>query len=115
MNKAFKEIEAVPQSEVYQERVSEVYHDLLVSPLAKIDREINVLKRNLFLNGIILLGSLGATFVTQGNTLVTAATILAAIEMAKTYKQEKGEEDKVKALPSFFYWQATGRGNTSNR
>ncbi len=107
MNKAFKEIEATPQSAKFQDRVTEVYHDLLTSPLTKIDQEMKVLKRNLFLDSVILLGSLGATFVTQGNTILTAATIYAATKVAETYKLEKAEEDKVKQLPSFFYWELT--------
>jgi hypothetical protein len=107
MNKAFKEIETSPRSEEFQDRVTEVYQDLLISPLTKIDREMKILKRNLFLSSAILLGSLAATFVTQGNNLVTAAAIYAATEVAKMYKLEKAEEDKVKQLPSFFYWELT--------
>jgi hypothetical protein len=105
MNKAFKEIESLPRTEEFQERITEVYRDLLVTPIVRIERQMGILKRNLFLSGAILLGSLAATFVTEGETLLTVATIYAATEYAKVYKQVKAEEDKVRQLPSFFYWE----------
>jgi len=105
MDKAFSEIDALPQSQKYQDQVNELYRDLLIAPLAKIEREMQILKRSLFIDATILAGSLVATFITQGNSLVTAATILAVTEALKMYKQDKTEEDKIKQLPSFFYWE----------
>ncbi len=109
LDKAFREIDSLPQTQEFQNRVSEVYDDLLIAPIANIQRQMKILQRNLFLSAAILLGSLAATFVTQGNTLVTAASIYAATEVAKMYKEEKAEEDKIKQLPSFFYWELTRR------
>lgn len=104
MDKAFSEIEALPNTPEFQRRVDQVYRDLLVAPLAKISRQMNVLQRNLFLDAAILIGSFAATFITQGNTLVTAAALLAATKVAEMYKQDKSKEDEIKQIPSFFYW-----------
>ncbi len=104
MNKTFGEIDALPNSEDFQSRVNEIYRDLLITPLANIKRQANILRRNLFLDATVLLGSLAATIFTQGNTLVTAAAIYAAAKAIEMYKQDKAEEDKIKQLPSFFYW-----------
>ncbi len=109
MDKAFSEIEALPDSPEFQNRVNDIYRDLLIRPLADISRQMNILKRNLFLDALILVGSLAATFITQGNTLVTAAAILASTKMAEMYKQDKAKEDEIKQFPSFFYWEATQR------
>ena len=109
MDKAFSEIEALPYSQEFQNRVNQIYRDLLIAPLSNIERQMNILKRNLFIDAAVLLGSLVATFMTQGNTLVTAAAIIAAAEIAKMYKQEKAEEDKIQQLPSFFYWEVIKR------
>jgi hypothetical protein len=107
LDKAFDEIEALPRTADFQVRVEEIYRDLLLSPLANISRQMKILKRNLFLDAMILVGSLSATFITQGNNLVTAAAILAAAKVAEMYKLDKAQEDEIKQLPSFFYWDAT--------
>jgi hypothetical protein len=105
MDKAFREIEALPDSSEFQSKVNEIYRDLLIAPLSGIERRMKILRRNLFIDAAVLLGSLAATFITKGSTLVTAAALVAASEIAKMYKQEKAEEDKVQQLPSFFYWE----------
>jgi hypothetical protein len=44
--------------------------------------------------------------VIQGNTLLGAA-LSGAYAVGKMYRQGKVEEDKIKQMPSFFYWQIT--------
>ena len=111
MNKAFSEIKDLPHTQEFQKKVEEIYGDLLVAPLANISRQINILRRSLFLDALILVGSLSATFITQGNNLVTAAALLAAVKVVEMYKLDKAKEDEIKQLPSFFYWDATQKSN----
>jgi len=107
LDHAFKEIDALPDSPEFQKQVNEVSRDLLLLPLARIERRMRILKRNLFLEAAILVGSLLSTIITRGNTLISAAAIYAATEALKMYKRDKAEEDKVRELPSFFYWELT--------
>jgi len=65
------------------------------------------LKRNLFIDASIVIGSLVATFVTQGNTMVTSAALVASTMALEKYKEDKDKEDSVKQLPSFFFWDLT--------
>lgn len=107
LDRAFEEIDALPDSPEFQKAVNEVSRDLLLLPLAKIERQMKILKRNLFLDAAILVGSLVSTIITQGQTLVSAVAIYAMTEALMMYKQDKTEEDKIRQLPSFFYWKVT--------
>jgi hypothetical protein len=110
LDKAFKEIDALPDSPEFQKAVDEVCRDLLLLPLARIEQQMKVLRRNLFLDAAVLVGSLVSTIITQGNTLVSAAAIYATTKALEMYKRDKAEEDKIRQLPSFFYWKVTRKG-----
>lgn len=107
LDKAFKEIDALPDSPEFQKAVDEVCRDLLLLPLARIEQQMKVLRRNLFLDAAVLVGSLVSTIITQGNTLVSAAAIYATTKALEMYKKDKAGEDKIRQLPSFFYWEVT--------
>lgn len=107
LEEAFKEIDALPYTTEYQARVDEVTRDLLIVPLARVNKEMQTLKRNLVIDAGIIVGVLTATFVSGGKTLLTAAAIAAVAAAVKMYKDEKTREDEIKQTPSFFYWQVT--------
>jgi hypothetical protein len=108
LEKAFKEIDALPSTTEYQSRVDEVARDLLTVPLARVDKRMQTLKRNLLIEAGIILGGLTTTFVVSGDpTLLTTATGAAIVAALKMYKGEKAKEDEIKQTPSFFYWQVT--------
>lgn len=107
LDKAFKEIEALPDSPEFQKAVDEVSRDILLRPLARIEQKMKSLQRSLLIDAVIAAGSLISTIITQGNTLIGAAAILAASKALEMYKKDKAQEEEVKELPSFFYWQVT--------
>jgi hypothetical protein len=110
LDQAFIKVDDVSDSSDFQKEIDMIFRDLLQMPLLRVEEQMNSLKRNLFLSSTLLVGSLVGTIVTGGNTLVTASAILAATQSIKMYKETKQEEDKLKRLPSYFYWQATGSG-----
>jgi hypothetical protein len=85
----------------------EIIRDFLIAPISKIDSRLRALKRNLFLDALMLTGSLVATFLTGGNTLTAAAALLVTKQTISDYKSQKVQEDQIKELPSFFYWDIT--------
>jgi len=109
LDKAFKAIKEEAHSPIFQKRVDEITRDLLHLPLLKIDQQMETLKRNLSLTGSLSLGTLFATVLTQEKTLIGAAILLAGTKLIDLYKQNKEQEDKIKQLPSYFYWQVTRR------
>ncbi|MEO8611590.1 MAG: hypothetical protein ABI690_27070 [Chloroflexota bacterium] len=109
IDKAFAGINALPESPNFQKEVEEIYRELLIVPLLKVEQQMKTLQRNLFISGILVLGSLMGTILTKGNTLVTATSLYAMTEALKMYKEGKSEEAKAKQLPSFFYWQVAHR------
>jgi hypothetical protein len=109
IDKAFAGINALPDSTNFQKEVEEIYREMLIVPLLKVKHQMEILQRNLFISGILVLGSLVGTILTKGDTLVTATSLFAMTEALKMYKEGKAEEAKAKQLPSFFYWQATHR------
>ena len=44
---------------------------------------------------------------TVGNTIVTAAAIAAAAYALEKYKADKSQQDEIKRMPSYFYWDVT--------
>jgi hypothetical protein len=114
LDKAFKEVEALPGSSEFQSAVDEVSRDILLRPLARIDQKMRSLQRGILIDATIAVGSLISTIVTQGNTLIGAAAILAASKALEMYKKDKAEEEKIRELPSFFYWQVTRKARKGN-
>lgn len=108
---AFDAIRTLPGSADFQDHADQAWGDLTRAPLAKVDRKVRALKRNLGLDAAILVGSLASYILTHENSLVAAAATLALVyggtEAVKQYKQDKAEEDKLREMPSFFFWQAT--------
>jgi len=105
LDKAFKEIEGLPGSTRFQEQVDEISRDLLLLPVKRIEQRMTTLRRNVFIDVGLSVGSLGATLITQGNTLISAAAIIAATKAFEMYRKHKAEEDELRQLPGFFYWK----------
>src|SRR5947207_2768171 len=96
LDKAFKAIKEEPNSTAFQKRVDEITRDLLSVPIAKVDQQIRILKRNTLMTGLLGIGTLSATILAQQKTLFGVAAITAATKLLDTYKQSKEQADKVK-------------------
>lgn len=107
LEKAFAQIGDIADENDLQEKIDEVVRDVLYLPLKKIDNQVESFKRSLALDSAILLGTLSTTIFTGLNPLSITASALAAGKALETYKKNKEEEDKLKQLPSFFYWDLT--------
>ncbi len=114
LGKAFNSIERGPEVDL-QARVDEVVRDMLLAPVARIEARMKSLRRNLFLDALMLSGTLGATILTQGNTLTTAAALLVARQTLSDYKSQKAEQDKIRESPGFLYWEATRHSRKRRR
>lgn len=106
LDKAFRAVEGCLEAEL-QARADEVVRDVLLAPVARIEARMKSLRRNLFLDALMLAGTLGATILTQGNTLTTAAALLVASKTLSDYKSQKSEQDKIRGSAGFLYWEAT--------
>lgn len=109
LEKTFKEIEGIKISSKFQDNVNEIYNDILIAPLLNIDRQFKILRRNLFYTSMVTVGTMGLNIVTQGNTLILSASVLAGVKILEMYKDLKSEEDKIQQLPSFFYWEVINK------
>jgi hypothetical protein len=106
LDKAFKEIESIGIEE-RQRRLDEIVRDLILAPLARLDKRMNSLNRDVYIDAALAVGTFVATFVSGGNTLLTVASIAAAAKVLESYKKDKGDQDKIREHPSLFYWEAT--------
>lgn len=106
LDRAFKDVNS-HSGPGLQARADEIVRDVLLAPVARINSRMTSLRRNLFLDGLMLAGTLCATILTSGNTLTTAAALLVAQRTLSDYKSQKSEEDRIKESPGFFYWEAT--------
>ena len=108
MDNAFKEVDML-EGTASQDRIEEICRDLIHAPLARVDDRMKSLKRNVFIDAALAVGTLITTIVTGGNTLLTIATIATAARALDSYKQEMAEQDKIRQMPSYFYWKLTKR------
>ncbi|MGA2401501.1 MAG: hypothetical protein ABSG91_07315 [Syntrophobacteraceae bacterium] len=114
LGKAFKAVESCSAAEL-QAQADEIVRDVLIAPVARIEARMKSLRRNLFLDALMLAGTLGATILTQGSTLTTAAAMLVMKQTLSEYKSLKSEQDKIKESASFFYWEATKQSRKRHR
>jgi hypothetical protein len=98
-----------------QAEIDEVVRDVLLGPLSKVETRMKALRRNIFIDAIMLAGTLVATFLSGGNTLTAAAGLLVAKETIADYKAQKAEKDRVKESPGFFYWDVTRKARSQER
>jgi hypothetical protein len=106
LDKAFRAVEGCSETGL-QARADEVVRDVLLAPVARIEARMKALRRNLFLDALMLAGTLGATIITQGNTLTTAAALLVARRTLSDYKSQKSQQDRIRESAGFLYWEAT--------
>lgn len=83
-----------------------------VCPIVKIDQQMKRFHKKLIPGSIVLMGSLAATLVINGNTLAAAPAIVASAgygisEIVKAVQERKEQQVHIKELPSFFYWDVT--------
>ena len=106
LDKAFREIESLGDEE-RQRTLDEIARDIIHAPLARIDKRMNSLSRDVFVDAALAIGTLVTNFVSGGNTLLTLAFVAAAAKALESYKKDKSDQDKIREHPSFFYWEAT--------
>lgn len=106
MDKAFRGIDTLPDSQEFQKQVDQISRDLLTRPIQRIERRMKAIKRNmLFEAAILTMGCLSSTIITQGSTLAGAA--LASVLGLELFKKAMAADDELRQLPSFFYWELT--------
>ena len=106
LDKAFREIESF-SGEERERRLDEIARDLIHAPLARIDKRMNGLSRDVFIDAALVVGTLVTNFVSGGDTLLTLACVAAAAKALDSYKKDKSDRDKIREHPSLFYWEAT--------
>ncbi|MCX5903376.1 MAG: hypothetical protein NTV89_07870 [Proteobacteria bacterium] len=114
LRKALKEIGCAGR-QLNQEEIDVVVRDILLLPLTKVEARMKALRRNVFVDGVMLAGTLAATLLTGGNTLTAAAGLLVAKQTMTDYKAQKADEDKMKESPGFFYWDVTKKARAQER
>jgi hypothetical protein len=105
LEKALIETTTLGKSDKRKARIEEVERDILRVPLMKINQQMKKIHRNMKINGAILLGSLISTLVSGGESLIAATSLAASVESIKMYKEEAGNLDQIKQMPSYFYWK----------
>ena len=105
-DKAFSELDSIEESQL-EKRVDELVRDLIQAPLARIDKRLRSLHRNVLVDSVLAVGAFASTILSGGNTLLGLASLAAAAKAADSYKKAKSEEDKLREHSSFFYWEAT--------
>ena len=124
LDKAFAEFAKLAPSEA-QARTDEICREIIQAPLARIDREMKILNRNDWITAVPLAGSLFGSVVVAGrnasrirvrctascaglaSVLGSAGLVGAASLIMRAFKDQQDAKDKVRALPSYFYWRAT--------
>jgi len=112
LDTALKEVTSLSDPDDIQRQIDEVTHDILARPIAKIDQQIKRFHKKLIPGSIVLTGSLIAKLVINGNTLAAAPAIVASAgygvaEIVKAVQEQKEQRERIKELPSFFYWNVT--------
>lgn len=107
LDKAFGEIESLSNTAEFQREVDLITREVLLVPTLKIEEQMKTLKRNLFINSVLVTGSLIGTIVTQGNPPLLAAPLLGIVAAIQAHKENKVLEDEIRQSPSFFYWEVT--------
>jgi hypothetical protein len=112
LDTALKEVTSISDPDDIQRRIDEVANDILARPIAKIDQQMKRFHRKLIPGSIVLIGSLAATIITNGNTLATLPAIGASAsyaipEIIKAFQDRQEQREQIKEFPSFFYWDVT--------
>lgn len=102
-SKALAEINS--GSSISRQRIDEIIGDIVLAPVAKVEAKMKALKRNLFLDAAMFIGSLTASVLVKEPITASAALLLAG-KAVSDYKSNKSEEDKIKENLGYFYWQA---------
>ena len=78
--------------------------------MAQIDKRMQSLHRNVYVDSTLLVGALVSTIFTAGSNLLALASAGAitatGIKAGDSYKKSKSKEDDIKSEQSFFYWKA---------
>ncbi|WP_243375061.1 hypothetical protein [Geotalea sp. SG265] len=69
---------------------------------------MKALRRNLFLDAVMFIGTLTTSILAKEPVTAGAALLLAG-KAVSDYKGNKNEEDKIKESPGYFYWKASKR------
>jgi len=106
---AFLEIDALPDTRRFQEMIDQISSDLLHKAIIAVNSDMKHLRGNLFIEGILGLGSLTAALMKIGtnataNSLLAMAAIFAATHAARMYKDDRDERYKFQKTPGYFYW-----------
>jgi hypothetical protein len=112
LDKAFSKIESFSEEQRHLE-TDRIIRDLLDAPLGRLDKQLKALANHTGIQAVLLLGSLAATTI-SGLVPVTTALLGAAAVAAAAYRKEKGEQEKLKEHPSFFYWDVTKNARNRN-
>lgn len=119
LDTALQEATSLSDPDDIQRQIDEVAHDILTRPIAKIDQQMKRFHRKLIPGSIVLIGSLAATIITNGNTLATLPAIGASAsyalpEIIKAFQDRQEQREQIKEFPSFFYWDVTHNKKAHN-
>lgn len=103
LRKSLGEASAIEDQFERQRRIEEISQDIIRAPLAKIDERMQSLNTKIAVQAVVLTGTLAASLVSGAITLAGAATLAAGV----AYRASKVEQEEIKRLPSYFYWDLT--------
>ena len=107
LDEAFQEIGKLEDEHEIQKRVDQIYRDLIHLPIARINASVKALRRNVFADLAMAMGTLTSAICSGGNTIVMTAAIAAAAYALEKYKADKSQQDEIRRMPSYFYWDVT--------
>lgn len=93
---------------ISQKKIDQVIGDIIRSPVAKVEARMKALRRNLFLDAVMFIGTLTTSIIAK-EPIAAGAALLLAGKAVSDYKGNKSEEDKIKESPGYFYWKAANR------
>ena len=111
MEDAFKQISEEPKSEKYDQRVQEIFRDIMTKPVKKIEQRLAAMQKTTFIDsGKLLFGTLFIVLATGYVNMLNEAYLAGLSGLMGQIsllgrKYETNEE--IQEMPSFYYWRAT--------
>lgn len=100
LEKQFRELRSVTDPKILKQKAENIFHELNEVQVQKINRKLNHIHKQIFVNSAIAIGGLIGTIPTGGYSLAGTA-----IAMAKGYKDYNEYIEKVREHPAYFLWK----------
>lgn len=109
IEKAIRSIPHEADTREFQERLDELSRDYLHTPMLKIQREKGRLLKNVLIQGVAGLATLGL-FCINPALAIPGALFTVGRVAADAAAKTGPSRDKIEDMPGYFYWSATQKG-----